>query len=84
MAGVWIVTGFVDLGQAAMRVTFDPAKNARSVAERSLSFERVADFDWESASALEDDRKDYGERRVRVMALLGPLLHVAVNRGDCT
>ena len=61
-----------------MRVTFDPAKNARNVAERSLPFERVADLEWETAVALEDDRKDYGERRVRVMALLGPRLHVAV------
>ena len=59
-------------------VTFDPAKNARNIAERSLSFERVADLDWETAVAVEDDRKDYGERRLRVMALLGPRLHVVV------
>ncbi|HEY1453964.1 MAG TPA: BrnT family toxin [Roseiarcus sp.] len=34
--------------------------------------------------AVEDDRRDYGERRLRVMALLGPRLHVAVVtvRGD--
>jgi uncharacterized protein len=52
--------------------------------ERSLSFERVADLDWETALAVEDDRKDYRERRVRVMALLGPRLHVAIvtYRGD--
>jgi uncharacterized protein len=52
--------------------------------ERSLSFEGVADLDWETALAVEDDRKDYGERRVRIMALLGPRLHVAVvtYRGD--
>src|SRR5208283_3827983 len=54
-----------------MRVTFDPAQNARTIAERALSFERVMDFDWETAVAVEDDRKDYGERRLRVMALLG-------------
>ena len=48
-----------------MRVTSDPAKNARNVAERSLPFERVADLEWETAVALEDERKDYGERRVR-------------------
>ncbi|MBV9288321.1 MAG: BrnT family toxin [Hyphomicrobiales bacterium] len=69
-----------------MRVTFDPAKNARNTAERSLSFERVADLEWETAVAVEDDRKDYGERRLRVMALLGPRLHVAMVtfRGDAT
>ena len=67
-----------------MRVTFDAAKNARNIAERSLSFEPVADLDWETAVAVEDDRKDYGERRVGIMALLGPRLHVAIvtYRGD--
>jgi uncharacterized protein len=67
-----------------MRITFDPAKNARNIAERSLPFDRVADLDWETAIAVEDDRRDYGERRLRVMALPGLRLHVAVItfRGD--
>jgi uncharacterized protein len=67
-----------------MRATFDPNKNTRNIAERSLSFERVEDLDWETAVAVEDERKDYGERRLRVMARLGPRLHVAVitYRGD--
>jgi uncharacterized protein (DUF4415 family) len=55
-----------------MRITFDPNKNARNIVERSLSFERVADLDWETAVAVEDDRRDYGERRLRVMGRLGP------------
>src|SRR5271154_2970821 len=67
-----------------MRITFDPAKNVRNISERSLSFDRVADLDWETAIAIEDDRKDYGERRLRGMALLGRRLHAAVitYRGD--
>ena len=67
-----------------MRITFDPIKNARNIAERSLPFNRVADLDWETAVAVEDDRRDYRERRLRVMALLGPRLHVTVItlRGD--
>ena len=67
-----------------MRITFDPAKNARNIAERSLPFDRVADLNWETAAAVEDDRRDYGERRLRVMALLGQRLHVTVVsfRGD--
>jgi uncharacterized DUF497 family protein len=67
-----------------MRITFDPVKNVRNIAERFLSFDRVADLDWETAMAVEDDRRDYGERRLRVMALLGRRLHVAVitYRGD--
>lgn len=61
-----------------MDITFDPAKNARNIAERGLSFELVAEIDWETARAEEDARRDYGERRVRVFGLLGRRLHVAV------
>ena len=61
-----------------MDITFDPAKNARNIAERGLSFERVAEIDWETALAEEDVRKDYGERRLRVFGLLGRRLHVAI------
>jgi uncharacterized DUF497 family protein len=64
-----------------MRVTFDPAKN---IAERGLSFERVAELAWGTAVLQEDRRKDYGETRVRLIARLGQRLHVAVitMRGD--
>lgn len=67
-----------------MRLTFDPAKNARNIADRGLSFERVAELDWETAAAQEDTRKDYGETRIQVLAYLGERLHAAVitMRGD--
>jgi uncharacterized protein len=67
-----------------MRVTFDPAKNAKNIAERGLPFERVAELAWETAVLQEDRRNDYGEARVRVLARLGQRLHVAVitMRGD--
>ena len=67
-----------------MRITFDPVKSPRYIADRPLPFERVAGLDWETAIAVEDDRRDYGERRLRVMELLGQRLHVAVItfRGD--
>jgi uncharacterized DUF497 family protein len=61
-----------------MRITFDPAKNARNVAERGLPFQLVADLDWETALIREDCRRDYGERRMRVSALLGRRLHIAI------
>jgi hypothetical protein len=48
-----------------MKITFDPAKNARNIAERGLPFEHVADLEWETAISVEDTRKDYGERRLR-------------------
>ena len=67
-----------------MRITFDPAKNDRNVVERGLSFELVADLEWGTAMSVEDTRKDYGERRLRVLAMLDGRLHVAVitQRGD--
>lgn len=67
-----------------MRITFDPAKNARNIHERDLPFELVADLDWETAVSVEDTRKDYGEQRLRVLAFLGDRLHAAVitMRGD--
>ena len=61
-----------------MAITFDPAKSARNIAERGLSFERVADLDWDTAVITEDTRRDYGEPRLRVMARLDGVLHAAV------
>jgi uncharacterized protein len=61
-----------------MAITFDPAKSERNIAERGLSFERVADMDWHTALLAEDTRHDYGETRIRVFALLYGRLHIAV------
>jgi uncharacterized DUF497 family protein len=67
-----------------MRLTYDPIKNAANIARRGLSFELVAEIDWDNALFREDTRKDYGERRMLVLGLIGPRLHVAVvtYRGD--
>ena len=40
-----------------MRVTFDPNKNARNIAERPRSFELVVDLDLDTAVAVEDARQ---------------------------
>lgn len=61
-----------------MRISFDPAKNARNIAERGLAFALVAELDWETALVIEDARRDYGERRLQVAGLLGERLHIAV------
>jgi len=42
-----------------MAITFDREKNAKNIAERELSFERVAELDWETAVIVEDTRRDY-------------------------
>lgn len=57
-----------------MRITYDPAKNARNVEGRGLSFERIADLEWRTALMIEDRRQDYGEPRFRV---IGPIFGVA-------
>jgi uncharacterized protein len=61
-----------------MRFTFDPAKNARNIAERGLSFERVIELNWDTAIVAEDKRRDYGETRLLVMARLDGRLHAVV------
>lgn len=61
-----------------MAITFDPEKSARNVATRGLSFELVELLEWHTAQVLEDTRKDYGETRLQVWALLDNRLYAAV------
>ena len=66
------------------QINFDPAKNARNIAMRGLSFEAVHGFDWSSAQIAEDLRRPYGERRFQAQGLIEGKLHVLVftPRGD--
>jgi uncharacterized DUF497 family protein len=57
-------------------IDFDPEKNATNVRERGLSFERVADFDFDTAIVKEDRRKTYPELRYVAMGWLDVRLHV--------
>jgi uncharacterized DUF497 family protein len=41
-----------------MIIEFDPAKNARNIAERGLSFELAVDFDFETAKVWQDTRSN--------------------------
>jgi uncharacterized DUF497 family protein len=61
-----------------VRVEFDAAKNLRNIETRGLSFELVQHLDWETALSIEDTRKDYGERRFRVLGMIGGLLYAVV------
>ena len=67
-----------------MAFTFDPEKSARNVANRGLPFELVERLEWEAALVVEDVRKDYGETRLQVLALMEGRLYAAVvtPRGD--
>lgn len=57
-------------------ITFDIHKSERSIRERDLSFERAADFDFDTAVYLEDDRHEYGESCIIAIGYLGKRLHV--------
>lgn len=57
-------------------ITFDPEKNARNIAERGLSFDRVIEFRWDDAITVEDLRNTYPERRYVAVGFLDDRLHV--------
>jgi hypothetical protein len=59
-----------------MRVTFDPAKRDRTLAERGLDFEDVALVFRGSTVEIEDTRRNYGERRIICYGLLSGRLVV--------
>jgi len=59
-----------------MDVTFDPDKSARNQLERGLSFEMAADFDFETATFVRDERRDYGEERMVAIGYFERRLHV--------
>ncbi len=58
-----------------MKLIYDPAKNAKNIAERGLSFERAVDFDFETALTWVDNRKAYGETRLCSIGWLDDRLH---------
>jgi uncharacterized protein len=61
-----------------MLITFDPFKNERNEAERSLSFSLAEEFDWSTALTIEDTRKNYGERRYQALGLIDTYLYALV------
>jgi len=46
-----------------VKISYDPKKNARNIAERGLSFDVAHAFEWEFAIIWQDKRRDYGEER---------------------
>ena len=59
-----------------MKIEFDPVKSERNTKLRSLSFDRVVDFDWEDAVIIPDTRKIYSEGRFVAVGYLNCRLHV--------
>lgn len=59
-----------------MRVTFDPVKRARTLAERGLDFADAAIVFRGKTVEIEDRRRNYGETRVICYGLLAGRLIV--------
>ena len=59
-----------------MLIEFDANKNDTNIRDRGLSFERVADFDFDSAIIKLDARKTYPEVRYVAVGFLDARLHV--------
>ena len=53
-----------------MRITYDPKKRARTLAERNLDFEDAPQVFAGRHLQIEDDRRDYGETRWQTVGRL--------------
>jgi uncharacterized DUF497 family protein len=58
-----------------MEIAFDPDKNAENIRFRGLSFDRVIDFDFDTAFIWADERKPSPETRYAALGFLDERLH---------
>ena len=58
-----------------MSVSYDSDKNKRNIEHRGLSFDRVADLDWDNAWIYQDERNEYNEIRFIAYSMLEKRLH---------
>ncbi len=61
-----------------MKITYDPAKNSKNIENRGLSFDKVVNFDFETAMRWQDIRKDYGEIRYCALGKIVDRVHALV------
>ena len=57
---------------------WDDAKRAANLAVHRVDFTAAMHFDWETAQATPDTRRDYGEPRFIAVGRIGIRLHVLV------
>jgi len=53
-----------------VRIAYDPAKRRRALEERGLDFERASEIFEGITLEVEDDRRDYGEKRILCVGFL--------------
>ena len=61
-----------------MRYEWDAGKAEVNVAKHGVLFDIVTGFDWSTAFEAEDQRYDYGEKRMQAVGMIGGRLHVLV------
>ena len=61
-----------------MHVEYDATKNETNIRERKLPFSLAAKFDFQTATFKQDNRRDYGEIRIRALGYLDGRLHTLV------
>jgi uncharacterized DUF497 family protein len=57
---------------------YDETKSARNERERGIGFDRFSSMDLTVSVASDDDRRDYGETRTRLVGPIDGHLHVAI------
>lgn len=61
-----------------MEFLFDRAKDRINIRKHGISLSRAAEFDFDTAIFVVDDREDYGEVRIRGVGFLDARLFVLV------
>jgi len=61
-----------------MKITFDPAKRATTLRDRSLDFADAAEVFAGKALNIPDERRDYGESRIITVGLLRERMVIVV------
>lgn len=59
-----------------MKITYDNNKNQRNLCKHRIALDRAAEFDYDTARYLVDDRKEYGETRWIAVGYLDRRLHI--------
>ena len=59
-----------------MKIEFDPIKSQKNSDERDLPFDKVAEFNWETATIIPDNRHNYPEARFITTGFVGNRVHV--------
>ena len=62
----------------SMKIEYDPDKNRKNIKTRGLSFDGVANFEFETAIRWQDTRKEYGEVRYCALGRISDRVHVVV------